>query len=152
VESSELPGWLKLIIGLCGGTFAWGLVAVLSKSWVESNVIEPIKELKESQRELRNNFIQFTERVTSQVFELVKNNKDISIHHSKLLEQVTIDARQAIHNSGAAVERADKIERMAKDLFNVSTALHDKNVKMQSQIKQISDDLIMVKGKIKSED
>lgn len=151
MDENGLPLWIKWFMGATGGAFAWWLVFVLSKTWVQDNVIEPIKDLKRSQGELRSNFITFTERVNSMVFELMKQNKDQSVHQTKLLEQVTLDARQAINNSGNAVERADATEKMTKKIYEIAATLHEKHQHLRTEVTQLSKDMIMVKGKIQDE-
>lgn len=150
-QAVELPGWLKLLISLGGGAFAWGLVVILSKSWVETNVIKPIEELKRDSSEIKQNFVQFTERINSQFFDLISKTKESSALSIKLLNSVTQDARQAMDNSGSAVERVQAMQQTTDKLVKIATAVHEKNKHLETVITQITKDLIMVKGKI-SED
>ncbi|CAK9250666.1 unnamed protein product [Sphagnum jensenii] len=144
----ELPGWLKVLISLGGGAFAWGLVLLLSKSWVESNVLEPLRDLRSDQKEIKQNFVQFTERINSQFFELISKTKESSALSIKLLNSVTQDARQAMDNSGSAIERVQAMQLTTDKLVKIATAVHEKNKHLETVITQITKDLIMVKGKI----
>ncbi len=143
--------WLKPILNFTGEATAWGVAFYFAKEGAHEKILKPLDKLEKSNEEMSKNFINFTERVNSVIYGLMKDLKDNSNHYVKLLDQVTMEARQAMSNSGSAVERANAMERTVEKLVKIATAVHDTNRKITSEVQQISKDLIMIKEKLKSE-
>jgi hypothetical protein len=147
METVEAPGWLKLLLSLCGGAFAWGLVVILFKAWVETNIIEAIAELRRGQVKTEQNFIAFTDRVNSLILEMMKDSKSSVANHSKILNQMSDEIRQAIHDSGAAIEKVYAVQVTADKLVKIATGVHEKNKHIESEVKRLSSEMIMVRSK-----
>lgn len=146
-----------------GGAFGTSLFLsyVLFKKFIKSEVVKPIKELEKENAELKKNFTQFTERVTSFIFKILKSHTDLTDSVSRdvttmnqLFSEVTSHTSQSKVEAFEALKKVNVLETTADKLLKVSFALFEKNKKIETEIKKLSDELIFVKTKagIKNED
>lgn len=153
--------WLKLAIE--GGSFGVSLFLVnyLFRKFIRKEVIEPIKELKAENDEIKKNFTVFTNRITEFIFKMLKSHGDLmdSVNQdvnkmNNLFTEATRHTSQSRMESYEALKKVNVLEQTTEKLLKISTMVHDKNKKIESEVKQITKDLIMVKTKtgIKSDD
>jgi methyl-accepting chemotaxis protein len=164
LEFPDLPEWLKIIFGMCGGVFAWMLVIWLSKEWVSSNIIEPIQEQKENLKEMRRIFDEFHDKVTGFMFQVVTTSRELTEHNtkeidkmSKLFTEATQHTARTSMFAAEALEKVNVLEKITEKssetvikLIQISNAVNEKNKELHTEVKKISDDLIMIKNKIGS--
>lgn len=158
----HLPEWLKIALGISGGVAAWGLTAFFFHGWVDAKVVEPISELKEDQKHMKHGFISFTERVTGFVFDLNKGHRELSEKISQetvkmsnmfagamqQVAQAKIDSTTALEKANALVKTAEEQNATTKKLFDIVTAVHKKNQKLETEVKVLGENLILVRDKV----
>jgi methyl-accepting chemotaxis protein len=140
-----------------GGSFGVSLFLVffLSKKFIKKGIIEPIEELKADVREVRKNFIQFTERINGLVFTLMKNNSEMNDHinsnitnMNNLFTDTTRQTSQAMVNSTEALKKVNVMEQTTEKLLSIATKVHEKNQRIETEIKKLSEEFILVKSKL----
>lgn len=158
MENLELPEWLKVTLGLFGGVFAWGLVVILAKSWVETNILDAIKDLKHGLLKLEEGFVRFTERVNTALFNVVKSNTD-QMESSRIeLERMSKLHTTVVNRIDDAENKMEYIDKTNEKLVRVGVLVHEKHkllekkvddaVKsLETEIEKLSKDLIFVKTK-----
>lgn len=146
-----------------GGSFgiALFLVAFLFKKFVTKEIIDPIEELQKDSKEVRSSFIKFTENINSFVFRIIKGHGEMIDSVNKNANQMnTLFAEATRHTSQAkteahqALEKVNAMSETADKLVEIGTKNHLKNKKLETEVKKISDDVILIKNKIgiKNED
>ena len=151
------------------GSFA-GIAALLLyylfKRFVKKEVIEPIEELQKNYKSVTDGFIKFTDRVTSFVFSIQKGHKQLeesmaqeTLKMSNLfadamrqVSEARVASMEAVQKSRAAMKVAEEQNQTTAKMFQIVKLVHNSSENMKTEIKHISEDLLMVKTKVADED
>lgn len=156
MEGLDLPEWLKISLGLCGGAFAWGLVFVLSKSWINDHVIKPIQDLKTDNEIVEKRLEKFMGQINTFTFKILTSHQDHMRSTSKeisalgeMFSHASSHSTKAKLDAQIALEKVNILERNAEKFMKIATLVHNTNEALKTEIEQITEDLIFVKTKIK---
>lgn len=140
-----------------GGSFGISLFFsyVLFKKFIKKEVIEPIEDLQEESKEVKKSFIKFTENINSFVFKILKShvdsndniNKNIS-NMNTLFTEATRHTSQSKIESFEALKKVNVLEQTTDKLLKIATIEHEKNKNLETEVHQLSKDMIMVKNKV----
>jgi hypothetical protein len=140
MENLELPEWLKIALGICGGAFAWGLVFWLLKEWIKDHVLEAIEDLKNKNIEMRNDFTRFSDRINSFLFKIINSQNDLS-------KSVTKEVTEMTRLFEKTQEKVTVLESVADKMVKITTVVSEKNRHLETEVKKISDELILIRDK-----
>jgi hypothetical protein len=146
-----------------GGCFGISLFLayVLFTKFVKKEIIKPIENLQEENTEIKKGFIKFTENINSFIFRILKSHQDTAESVNKnisnmnnLFTEATRHTSKAMMDSSEALKKVNAMVETTDKLLDIGKRTHEKTLAMKSEVKKISDDLIMVKDKvgIKNED
>lgn len=139
-----------------GGSFGVSLFLMyfLFKRFVKKEVIEPIEEIQKDNINTKKSFEKFTENINSFIFRILKSHVDTDDRINKnmsemnhLFTEATRHTSQSKIDSFEALKKVNVLEETADKLLKITAKVHEKNEKIESEVKQLSKDMIMIKNK-----
>ena len=128
----------------------------------KKEIKEPIEELKTDVKnvkvdniEIKNSFVKFTENINSFIYRVLKGHSEMIDSVNKNASQMNMLFSEATqHTAQAKLEAHEALERVkvtaetTDKLLKVATITHEKEQHLESQVKQLKNDMIMVKNKL----
>lgn len=144
--------WGEIVLKIVGEGGVWALALWLGKGWFEAKVLEPIKELKKSNVDMKLAH-------DNALAELKMTRQDITKEWSMLKNEIRQKLVESANLFSRATEYAQGAQSDAKkaiDQLNLSANQTDQKLKnlalnlgsnLKTEIKKINDELIIIKGK-----
>jgi methyl-accepting chemotaxis protein len=141
-----------------GGSFGTSLFLayVLFKKFIIKEVVAPIESLQKENEEIKNSFQKLSDRVGEFVFKILGSHADLTDqitkdlnNMNKLFTEATQHTSQAALSSFDATKKVKDIREAAEKLGCVVKHLNEQNKKIETEITQLSSDMIFVKTKVR---
>jgi hypothetical protein len=140
-----------------GGSFGISLflIYILFKRFVKKEIVEPIEELQEDHKQLKRSFTRFSETASDMTFKVVNSHTQMvdivtktTSNMYNLFAEATRHTSQAKVESHEALNKVNVLEATTDKLLKISTAVHEKNKSIETEVHKLSNDLIMIKNKV----